>query len=375
MSPRAGGIMLKVTVNLDAIRHNYAVLKSITGSELMPVVKADAYGHGMVKVARVLLEQGARSFAVGSTDEGVALRQALPEAEIYALLGPVFEHDYEKIFSFGIRPVVHSWFQLEGLLRAVQPGQSLSLGIKFDTGMGRLGFKTQDAARLAGFFVSNDLLKPELIFSHLAYADAPEMAHQVDSQLKDFNLACSVFYEAGLRPGNSLANSAALLNCACISTDIVRPGIALYGGNPFVNTCFRDKGRNLVQAMSVKAPVIAVHELQKNQGISYGLTFTAPRDMRVAIIGCGYADNYSRSLSNKSWLYARGSRLPVLGRVCMQLSAVDVTGLPFIKPGDEVYVLGGDEQGGIDVHELAGWWKTISYEVFCLLGKNEKSYS
>ena len=126
--------------------------------------------------------------------------------------------------------------------------------------------------------------------------------------------------------------------------------------------------------MKVSAPVLSVHNLARGQGISYGLGFVAPRDMSVAIIGCGYADNYSRSLSNRSWMLFEGHRLPILGRVCMQLSAVDVSFVSRIDHGDRVFLLGGEGAGDIDVHELAGWWKTVSYEVFCLLGKNERIF-
>ncbi len=338
------------------------------------MVKADAYSHGIERVAGTLFAEGARTFGVGTVDEGVLLRKSLPQATIYSLLGPLGLDDYKNLIIFGIKPVIHSWDQLTTLAECLTLKDQLRIGLKFDTGMSRLGFKPEACGRLVEFFRVNPALNPDMICSHLAFADNPDMGHQARQQLEVLNSVCEAFNQSGYKHKRSLANSAAILNFQQSLGDLARPGIALYGGNPFVNTAIAEKGRRLKQAMHVSAPVLSVHQLPKGQGISYGLTFTAPRDMRVAIIGCGYADNYARSLSNKSWMLFDGHRLPVLGRVCMQLTAVDVSSVPEISFGDQVFVLGGPGSGCIDVHELAGWWKTISYEVFCLLGKNEKKY-
>ena len=227
---------------------------------------------------------------------------------------------------------------------------------------------------ICDFFNDNSRLRLKIISSHLAFADDPRMAHQVGEQVEILDGVSRIFAQAGLKHKKSLANSAAILHSPGAWSDIVRPGIALYGGNPFTGTSCEEKGLYLKQAMKVRAPVLSVHNLPKGRGISYGLTFTAPRDMRVAIIGCGYAHNYSRSLSNRAWMLYKDRRLPVIGRVCMQLTAVDASCVPLIKPGDEVFILGGNGNSSIEVHELSAWWKTVSYEVLCLLGKNEKTY-
>lgn len=367
--------MLKVEIDLKAIQHNYRVLCSISAGQIMPVVKADAYGHGMEKTAHSLLPLGVQTFAVGTIDEGIALRQSLSGVGIYSLLGPLSPEDFHNVFEYRITPAVHSWFQLEQLVQNCPQGYRLKIGIKFDTGMGRLGFEPGQAAETAHYLAANPCLVPEMIISHLACADIPQMESRVMEQSRILDSICSVFSQAKFKVQKSLSNSAAILSFPSICKGVARPGIALYGGNPFAGTCRQDKGTSLKQAMSVKAPVLCVHDLARGQGISYGLTFVAHRDMRVAIIGCGYADGYSRSLSNKSWMVYNGKRLPVLGKVCMQLTAVDVTGAPELVPGDEVFILGGSGQNRIDIHELAVWWGTISYEVFCLLGKNHKSYT
>ncbi|MFO7727035.1 MAG: alanine racemase [Desulfonatronovibrio sp.] len=366
--------MLKVTVDLGAIRHNYRVLQDICPNEMMPVVKADAYGHGIIQVSKALADQGAGAFAVGTVSEGLSLKKSLVGVEIYSLLGPYTDEDYHEVAVSGIIPVIHSWEQLSRMAQHVYSGDRVKVGLKFDTGMGRLGFQPGDAARLCDFFKGSRRLSLEIVSSHLACADGPEYARQVLKQVETFEAVCRRFDQAGLGHKKSLANSPAIFNYPGAWGDIVRPGIALYGGNPFAGTSWAEKGRCLRPAMKVTAPVLSVHSLPKGKGISYGLTFTAPRDMQVAIVGCGYADNYPRFLSNRSWMLFQGQRLPVAGRVCMQMTAVDASFVPGISAGDEVFVLGGDGQGDIDVHELAGWWRTMSYEVFCMLGKNEKIF-
>lgn len=362
--------MLKVTVDLEAIRHNYRVLQEICPREMMPVVKADAYGHGIIQVSRALAALGAKSFAVGTVSEGLSLKQSLGQVKIYSLLGPFTDQDYREIAVSGIIPFIHSWDQLFKMAQYVSPGDMVEVGLKFDTGMSRLGFQPEDAAGLCDFFKASRRVGLEVISSHLACADSPECTSQVLEQVETFEAVCRRFDQAGLGHKKSLANSPAIFNHPGAWGDIVRPGIALYGGNPFAGTSCAQKGQCLRPAMKATAPVLSVHPLPKGRGISYGLSFTAPRNMQVAIVGCGYADNYPRSLSNRSWMLFQGHRLPVVGRVCMQMTAVDASFVPDLSAGDEVFVLGGDGQGSIDVHELAGWWRTMSYEVLCMLGKN-----
>lgn len=366
--------MLKIEIDLKAVQDNYLFLCSLTAGKIMPVVKADAYGHGMERTASALFSKGVQAFAVGTIDEGIALRKSLSKVRIYSLLGPLSPEDFQNVYRYRITPSLHSWFQLKSLVQNCPSGRKIEVGIKFDTGMGRLGFEPGQASEIVRYLEANPNLVPEMIISHLACADAPQMESQVLKQSCILDSVCLVFSQAGFRVQKSLGNSAAMFRFPSICKGVVRPGIALYGGNPFAGTSAQDQGAGLKQSMSVKAPVLCVHDLARGQGISYGLTFIASRDMRVAIVGCGYAEGYSRSLSNKSWVVFNGKRLPVLGRVCMQLTAVDATRVPELAPGVEVFVLGGNCGQSIDVHELAAWWGTISYEVFCILGKNQKTY-
>jgi alanine racemase len=172
----------------------------------------------------------------------------------------------------------------------------------------------------------------------------------------------------------TLANSAAIVAYPELRLDMQRPGIALYGADPFWGTAAQGRGPALEPAMEVLTRVYQVHDLRQGETISYGRTFTAGRDMRVAIIGAGYADAWSRGLSNRGLVLLHGLRAPVVGRVCMQMTAVDVTDVPQARAGDRVWLLGGPGENSIRSEELAQWWGTISYEVLCLLGLNRREY-
>ncbi|WP_035244438.1 alanine racemase [Desulfonatronovibrio hydrogenovorans] len=366
--------MLKVEIDLTAIRHNYRCLAGMTRARILPVIKADAYGHGLLPVAAALGSEGADMFAVGTVDEACLLKKEVPGKKVYSLLGPADHNDAQKLALFKIVPFIHSWSQLKSLVSLTSTGQRQSIVLKFDTGMTRLGFKPQDAEQLCLFLKKRPDLMLEAVSSHLACADDPAMRAVTSSQHERLHRVQEIFQKQGLDCMKSMGNSAATLEESMTPADLVRPGIALYGVNPFQGTAFQSKGAGLKPAMEVSAPVLAVKALKKNQGVSYGLSFTAPRDMLVAIIGCGYADGYSRSLSNRAWMSFKGSRLPVLGRVCMQLTAVDASQAPEIRPGNEVLILGRETGSGISIYQLAGWWNTVSYEVLCVLGKNQRTY-
>jgi alanine racemase len=211
--------------------------------------------------------------------------------------------------------------------------------------------------------------------SHLAAADEPDSRDFTVEQARRFQRIVSGLRAAGIDCPASLANSAGILAHPDIVRDAPRPGLALYGGNPFHGTAWADKGAALKPAMEAMAPVLSVHDLPEGRSISYGRTFTAPRDMRVAIVAAGYADAFSRSLSNRGQVVLRGRRAPIVGRVCMQMTAVDVTRLEEVEPGDAAYLLGGEGETAVTPDELAEWWGTIGYEVMCLLGLGGRRYS
>jgi alanine racemase len=366
--------LLRVSVDLDAIQANFRLLQT-RQTCLMPVVKADAYGHGLIPVAQALELCGARYFAVGTVDEALALRPAV-QGSIVALLGPQCSGDAAALAQEENIVAVAARLDQLRLLQdaAVARDTLLRVGLKFDTGMARLGFTSKDLPEVLDRLGHCQNLRAEWLLSHLAVADDPSQAEFTREQGQRFAGIHAGLQAKGLDLRGSLVNSAGLMAFPELLWQGQRPGIALYGANPFHDTELAHLGHGLRPAMQVQAPVLAVHALSKGTSISYGRTYVADEDKIVAIVGAGYADHYSRRLSSRGQMLLRGLRCDVLGRVCMQMSAVDVTAAPGVVPGDMAFLLGGDGEGALTAEELAAWWGTIPYEVFCVLGMNRREY-
>lgn len=380
---------IDVCIDVSNIVHNYKQLDHVGGNAI-PVIKSDAYGHGLIETARALDNVGAATFAVGTVGEAALLREAGFSGRIIALLGPQSRSDFNLLCERNILPFISRLEQLELLHETISarsasmPAAPAPVALKFDTGMARLGFTPEELPSLLSWLEEHDSIHVVMASSHLATADDPEQKNFVKEQARIFGGVASALRFSnvgGALLETNIANSAALLAYPDLRLDSQRPGIALYGANPFHGTAWEEKGRGLLPAMNVTAPVLQVRTLKKGQSISYGRTFHAPRDMRVAIVGVGYADCYTRGLSTREgasgsggWMQLHGKRAPIMGRVCMQMTAVDVTDIPETRAGDRVLILGGSGANAITPEELAGWWGTIPYEVFCLLGLNKRRY-
>jgi len=366
----------RVRIRLENLRHNYRVFKRFSDN-VIPVIKSDAYGHGLLETCRVLSTE-ADTFAVGFVNEAAKLREFGCGHRVVALLGPIDEGDYEALWKYGIVAIMSHQGQLDRLAQLAESRGPLDIGIKIDSGMRRLGFRPEEAGEVVEFLKAHPALNPVMVTSHLASADEPEKRADVAGQAVKFQAAVDAFRAAGYDVEANLANSAGSMAHPDCRHDSLRMGIALYGCNPFHGTEWADQGTGLRPAMEVSAPVMQVHPLGKGEGIHYGWTYVADADRTVAIIGAGYADNYSRGLSNKGYMNIHGYRAPILGRVCMQMTAVDVTHIlgegTQVVPGDRAWLLGGPGDAAITPEELAGWWGTITYEVFCLLGMNPREY-
>jgi len=365
--------LLQVEIDLKKLTRNYLFFKKRALNPI-PVIKADAYGHGLVPVALSFARAGAKAFAVGSVEEAVVLRLAPFEGEIISLLGPVFPRDYELILEEQIIPFVYNFEQLLRLQElAAREKKQVALALKYDTGMARLGFKPEDSEKILEIIRASQWLKPIYLASHLASADVLESSF-VREQKNIFEGVAEFWQKQGFSLQKTVANSAGILAYPELHYEVQRPGIGLYGSNPFYGTRLESLGEGLESGMSVKAPILHLHTLKKGQSVSYGQTFVAPRDLTVAVVGVGYADNYSRRLSNRGWVCIKDKRCPVLGRVCMQMIVVDISNVPGVEPGEWAYLLGGPGRNKILPEELAKWWQTITYEVFCLLGQNPRTY-
>jgi len=367
---------LKVRIHLENLKHNYRVFKRLC-DRVIPVIKSDAYGHGLAEVCRAFDSEDVDTFGVGFVHEAVKLRQSGCDKRILALLGPVDDHDVQALWKHDILTAISHMDQLRTVADAAGKNGPLNVALKFDTGMRRLGFRPEDLPAVIAILKDSNLT-PVMASSHLASADVPDHKTNVEGQAALFQGVLDGLKDAGFEVEANLANSAGSLAHELCRMDSLRLGIAMYGGNPFHGTRWEELGRELKPAMDVSAPVLQVHTLKKGEGISYGWTYTAERDSVVAIIGAGYADCYSRSLSNTGYMTIKGQRVPIRGRVCMQMTAVDVTELMGeemgVVPGDEAFLLGGPGSEAVTPEELAGWWNTITYEVFCLLGMNQREY-
>jgi len=316
---------------------------------------------------------------VGTVSEALALRAAgLGNAAnggafCLALFGAPTPEEMAQAAAADIVPLVHNQRSLELAAAHGSPGRPLRIAVKWDTGMARLGFVPEETPAVIEYLRSRPNLQPVLCVSHLAVADAPEQDAYTNQQIQIFEaIAQQMRGFPGLR--STLANSAAALGHPLAAFDLARPGIALYGGNPFHGTRRAAIGAELECAMDVGAPVLHTRRIRAGESVGYGRAFIAPYDMRIGIIGIGYADGYARACSTRGQFVVHGKRAAVLGRVCMGMLCLDLSAAPDAQPGDTAWLLGGPEPNAVTIYELAKAWGTISYEVFCLLGRNTRKY-
>jgi alanine racemase len=345
--------MVSASIDTRALRHNLGVIREwAPGSRVMAVIKANAYGHGLVAVARAL--EGADAFAVARVDEGLTLRQAGVLTRTVLLEGVFDRAQLEAAAVAGFELVVHTAEQIE-LLRSAPRGKKFTVWLKLDTGMNRLGFKGPafEAARVALSELAS-VRSPVNLFTHLASADTPETGATA-GQLAQFS-AVTAFLEGE----RSIANSAGLLGFTDAQADWVRPGLLLYGASPFPGTIGPDYG--LRPVMTLHSHVIAVKDLDAGEHVGYGGAWVARRPTRLAVAAVGYGDGYPRSLASGSPVLVNAQRAPLAGRVSMDMIGIDVTDLGEVPRLGDPVILWGD---GLPVEEIAVWADTIPYELLC----------
>ena len=358
-------------IDLGAICRNFGRMGQ--PQALMPVIKSDAYGHGLVPVARMLAEAGAQRFAVGTVSEGMALRDAGLRQTIVPLLGALTDVDWQGAVMQGLTPVVGNFDQLERAAAHCHAGRTLRVAIKCETGMGRLGFSEAELPQVIDRLRSVQGLAPAMVLSHFSCADVPEQEAYTQDQVRRFTAMSDALRAVFPEIQRSLCNTAGTIGRPEAHFEICRPGISLYGGNPFKGTSWEDKGARLglEWAMSVSAPVIEVRQVAEGRSVSYGRLFTAQKPATVAVVAIGYATSFNRSLSTRTAMLINGHRAPQVGRVCMGMIMADVTGLPPVRVGDTAWLVGGPAEPGqspITPQDVADTLGTISYEVLCLFG-------
>lgn len=357
-------------IDLGALQHNLTAVQSHVGSaRVLAVVKADAYGHGAARASVAFVEAGAWGLAVSLVEEGVHLREAGVLAPI-VVLGGVAPASADVLVHRRLTPVIWSVAQLERLSGAVRRtgARQVRVHVKIDTGMSRLGLLPDDLTPLLDWFARDEgrTVTFEGVMTHLACADDRGDDLSSKRQISVFEDCLSTISAAGFSPPlRHVCNSAGLVRFPGTHFDMVRPGIALYGSASAQDVQLP----GLRQSMSMRSSVLAVREVPAGVRVSYGGRVKLDRPSRLAIVPVGYADGYPRNMSESAEMLVRGHRCRVVGSITMDVTMLDVTDLPGVRAGEGVTMLGAQGLDRIDLHEMARWSGTISYEVTCGVSK------
>jgi len=358
-------------INLNHIEHNIHYIRNIVApkTKIMAVVKADAYGHGSIPVSRVLLENGADMLAVTTIDEALELRDAGFDVPIL-ILSPVFDDAISRAVANNITLTVFDLATAQQISEAAAlAGRTAKLHIKLDTGMSRVGFpctenstENRAIAEEIAQIATLPHINVEGIFTHFAKADEADRSF-TDLQFSRFSAMCSLLEEMGIHiPIHHVCNSAATIKFPEYHLDMVRCGIILYGSAPSDEM---EGMADIRPVMDFKARVSNVKIVPEGTALSYGGTYVAPAKQKIATISVGYADGYSRILSNRAQVIINGQKAPIAGNVCMDQCMAEVSHIPDIKIGDEVIIFGTDGNNTITVESVAKLIDTINYEIVC----------
>ncbi len=351
----------KITIDLDAIKHNYLLMKQHVGKQVrvMAVVKANAYGHGILEVARTIQAAGGNDLAVAIPEEGILLREAGITTNIL-VLGAAMPIAADAAVMHGLTMTLFEPHMVTVLEQAAQRhGKPAYAHIKVDTGMNRIGLRTQaDAERLRAALAEAPHVRITGIYTHFADADHLSSDGDMEAysrmQLEKFRILRRCFDRT--IPAHA-ANSAMSLVAREADFDCIREGISLYGYPPVPTPlAFR-------RALSWESEVVHVKDITAGESVGYGCTFTAEQNMRIATVSVGYGDGYHRVMSNRGQMLVRGKRADILGRICMDQTMIDVTNIAGVEAGTKAVLIGKEEGQSIGADELARWADTISYEI------------
>jgi alanine racemase len=349
-----------VEVDHDAIRANLEVIRrSAPGAQVIGVVKANAYGHGAVSVARTLVAAGVERLAIATVDEAIELREAGVDIPLVVLWG-IGPDEASIVTRHALEPIVYDERAIE-LLEAAGDREGVRIGVhlKVDTGLGRQGADPDDAVALASRVTRSRHLHLAGTMSHLAVPGEDDAYTEV--QVLRLARVLDGMRSAGVDPGLvHVSATGGLLAGALTFADAVRPGLALYGLQP---AWAADPDAGLIPALSVRARPLRVFDLAAGEAIGYGLRFRAARDTRIATLGIGYGDGWPRVHANNGWVLVHGSRAPVVGAISMDGLTVDLDGIDGVTYGDEFVLIGEQDGARITADQVAAERRTINYEV------------
>lgn len=353
-------------IDLNAVKQNVVNIKSRLpeGTKFCASVKADAYGHGSVMVSKAAIEAGADWLALAIPEEAAALRDEGVTAPII-ILGPSNRWQWEMAAGLGLSMVITSEECVRNAAETADKfRKKMKLHLKADTGMNRVGIKTfGELERILDEIGKSELLELEGLMTHFAAADEADKTYTT-MQNERFKEFITRVKKRGFAPLIHAANSGAAIDCPELSYDMVRVGIAMYGCYPSDEV---DKSVKLKPVMSVYTKISHIKTLPAGEKLSYGCTFTTPREMRIATLPIGYADGFNRLMSNNGEVLICGKRAKVVGRVCMDQTLVDVTDIPGVDRGEEAVIIGRQGKDEITADEFAARCGTISYEILCAI--------
>lgn len=361
-----------VEINLKNLDYNIKNIQNKIGkeTELIGVIKADAYGHGSVKVAEILKKNHVRVFAVASLTEAITLRDNGFTEEEIIILGITPPLYADTIVQYNLTPVICTLDSAAAIAESAQAAGKTIFGLlKVDTGMGRIGYRPEDPSAIAEIRELSGYkgLKIKGIISHFASSDSSDKsyAHMQEAQYEKF---CKALADAGIDiPKRTFANSAAIMDLPSSYYDAVRAGIVLYGCYPSDEV---DKSQlDLKPVMSVKATITYLKDIPEGASVSYGRKFISKRNSKIATLTLGYADGYPRPYSSVGKVIVNGHFAPIAGNICMDQCMIDVTDIPDVKVGDQVIIMGSDGTNTILADDIAAATGTINYEIICAFGQ------
>ena len=363
----------QIEISRSALEHNYKLLKEFArdGSTLLAMVKADAYGHGMVESAKVFQKAGCYDFGVAETCEAVVLRESAIEGNIFVFLGfDVF--DASLFFTHNLTPVIYDIESAHILANeAINHNREIVVHVKVDCGMTRLGIMPHELDEFVAVLQTLPGIRYGGLASHFPRSDEPDSSHTREQFIRFEHLGGSEQKVPEIV--THTANSGGILYFPDSSCGMVRAGITLYGYYPDGEQGVqRATGEKLRPVMRFKTKVLQVKHVGPGVGVSYGHTYVTNKETIIAVLPVGYEDGLSRSLSNRGEVLVRGKRAPIIGRICMNLTMIDVTEIEGVRAGDEVVLLGSQLGETISGDAIAEKMGTISYEVLCLFGNNNQ---
>ncbi len=357
-----------VEIDLKQYQSNLRTILKIIGQkcELAVIVKSDAYGFGMEEISCAAYECGIRWFGIAVPEEAGTLRDIFRDKEINILLvSPFIPGQAQEILKHRTIPLISSLEEARALSSAASDQTKTSVHLAIDTGMGRLGFHAEEIMTDMEALLACPGLSIDGLFSHCPSADEEEDPFTPSQWSRFKNLAEKIEQILGRKLIKHIANSSVVFRYPEAHFDLVRCGIATYGARASSSVKFE----GIESVMTVKSKVLLVKKIRQGQSISYGRTYTASEDRKVALIDMGYGEGLSRSLSSQGYVLIREKKVPILGRVTMDVTIVDVSSLPDVVPGDEAVIIGRQGHEVISVEEVASQAGTIPYEIFCVMGK------